>query len=87
VRTTSPDRIPEHRSGQSTGISPPFSASLTATFTQPLPHSLNFIAEVSPYFSSRYDMMDDPLQHQAMAAVARAQPMTASAPKAFAATA
>jgi iron complex outermembrane receptor protein len=50
--------------GQSIGISPPFSASLTATFTQPLPRSLNFIAEVSPYFSSRYDMMDDPLQHQ-----------------------
>jgi len=52
-------------SGQPTGISPPFSASLTATFTQPLPRSLNFIAEVSPYFSSRYDMIDDPLRHQA----------------------
>jgi iron complex outermembrane recepter protein len=52
-------------SGQSTGVSPPFSASLTATFTQPLPRSLNFIAEVSPYFSSWYDMMDDPLEHQA----------------------
>jgi iron complex outermembrane recepter protein len=52
-------------SGQSTGISPPFSASVTATFTQPLPRSLNFIAEVSPYFSSRHDTMDDPLQHQA----------------------
>jgi hypothetical protein len=48
-----------------TGISPPFSASLTATFIQPLPSSLNFLAEVSPYFSSRYDMMDDPLEHQA----------------------
>jgi iron complex outermembrane receptor protein len=51
-------------SGQSTGISPPLSASLTATLTQPLPRSLNFIAEVNPYFSSRYDMMDDPLGHQ-----------------------
>ena len=27
--------------------------------------SLNFVAELSPYFSSRYDVMDDPLQRQA----------------------
>jgi outer membrane receptor protein involved in Fe transport len=50
-------------SGQSTGISPPFSASLVATLTEPMPGSLTFIAEVSSYFSSRYDINDDPLQH------------------------
>lgn len=51
-------------SGRPTGVSPPFSASVTASYSRPMTNALNLLVELGPYFSSAYNMADDPLQHQ-----------------------